>query len=231
MKYIFTFLLLLVLLRVDAQVSHTPNPLVMTAPVDSFDTKITFYFESPAIDSVYWRLTKDASTWNDVWETQVCDLNLCYLENRDFSSPSLPNAFVDGKNKFEFHFRPNKKAGCTVVKLTLYRDPNFTDVIYSVDIDVNNCKPSSTLDGIEDYLSTKVYPNPAEDYFQIASNKDVEKVVLYNMFGKEVKSFYHYNLAKHEISQLKSGMYIVKLLDAKNKLIKTIKLSKITNGA
>lgn len=85
------------------------------------------------------------------------------------------------------------------------------------------------IDGIsEDF---KVYPNPTVDYFQITNGSNIKKVVVYNMFGKEVKSYFHYNNAQHEVSDLKSGMYIVKLIDERNKVIKSIKLHKNITGA
>jgi hypothetical protein len=51
------------------------------------------------------------------------------------------------------------------------------------------------------------------------------------MFGREIKSFYHYNNAQHEIGELKSGMYILKMIDEKGRLVKTMKLNKVYSGA
>lgn len=76
----------------------------------------------------------------------------------------------------------------------------------------------------------KVYPNPTTDYFQISNSVNIKKVVVFNMFGKEVKTFFHYSNAHHEVSDLKSGMYIVKLLDERNKVVKSIKLHKNFSG-
>ncbi|MFN8337653.1 MAG: T9SS type A sorting domain-containing protein [Saprospiraceae bacterium] len=86
----------------------------------------------------------------------------------------------------------------------------------------------SPIDGVSEDI--KVYPNPTVDYFQITNGLNIRKVVVYNMFGKEVKSYFHYNNAQHEVSDLKSGMYIVKLLDERNKVIKSIKLHKNITG-
>jgi hypothetical protein len=72
----------------------------------------------------------------------------------------------------------------------------------------------------------KVYPNPTTDYFQISNGLNVKKVIIYNMFGKEVKSFFHYNNAQHDVNDLKAGMYIVKMMDDRNKVVKSIKLHK-----
>ena len=50
------------------------------------------------------------------------------------------------------------------------------------------------------------------------------------MFGKEVKSYFHYANALHDVSEIKAGMYIVKMLDEKNKVVKSVKLNKTYAG-
>jgi hypothetical protein len=88
---------------------------------------------------------------------------------------------------------------------------------------------STSLDLVADEL--KVFPNPTTDYFQISNGSNIKKIVVYNIFGKEVKTFFHYNNAQHEVSDIKSGMYIVKMIDEKNKVIKSVKLHKNFTGA
>ncbi|MCZ2102238.1 MAG: T9SS type A sorting domain-containing protein [Chitinophagales bacterium] len=77
----------------------------------------------------------------------------------------------------------------------------------------------------------KVFPNPTTDYFQININLNIKKVVIYNMFGKEVKSFTSAGNTSYDITDLKYGMYIVKMLDDKGKIIKSVKLQKSSTGA
>ena len=76
----------------------------------------------------------------------------------------------------------------------------------------------------------KVFPNPTTDYIQISNSTNIKKVVIYNMFGKEVKSYFHYANALHDVSEIKAGMYIVKMLDEKNKVVKSVKLNKTYAG-
>ena len=57
------------------------------------------------------------------------------------------------------------------------------------------------------------------------------RIIIYNLIGKEVKSLFHYNNAQHEIGELKAGMYVVKMFDIKGKLIKSLKLNKVYDGA
>ncbi|MBL0013860.1 MAG: T9SS type A sorting domain-containing protein [Flavobacterium sp.] len=86
-------------------------------------------------------------------------------------------------------------------------------------------KPSSlSIDEIDTSDVTNIYPNPSSDYFFISNN--VVKVEIFSISGQLVKSFsnqptgYQYN-----ISDLKTGMYMVKIVDENNR-VKTTKLLK-----
>ncbi|MCZ2338502.1 MAG: T9SS type A sorting domain-containing protein, partial [Chitinophagales bacterium] len=86
---------------------------------------------------------------------------------------------------------------------------------------------------VNDYLTEdiKVFPNPTTDYFQINNGVNVKKVIIYNMFGKEIRVANNYTNTLHDVTDLKSGMYIVKMLDDRNKVVKSIKLQKSSGGA
>ncbi len=77
----------------------------------------------------------------------------------------------------------------------------------------------------------KVFPNPTVEYFQVSDNDAARKVSIFTMFGREVKSFTYYPNTHYNVSDLKTGMYIVKITDDNNKVIKAIKLQKNFSGA
>lgn len=77
----------------------------------------------------------------------------------------------------------------------------------------------------------KVFPNPTTDYFQINNSLNIKKVIIYNMFGKEVKIFNSLPTNAYDVTDLKYGMYIVKMLDDKNKIVKSVKLQKSSASA
>ncbi|TDD99246.1 alpha-amylase family glycosyl hydrolase [Flavobacterium cellulosilyticum] len=70
-----------------------------------------------------------------------------------------------------------------------------------------------------------LYPNPASNYFTL--NTTASKVEIYTITGKLVKSFNAYQVKGNQfpINDLNSGMYIVKVLNEKNKQ-KVMKLLK-----
>jgi len=225
--FLYTFLILFFSLSVEAQLSHLPNPLTMSAPKDSQDVKLVIKFINPqdTVYTVHWKLFKDPATWKNDWGTYVCDLMLCYNVNTDRNSPNIPNSFLPDTSKFEFHFLPNGVEGCTVVGLKLYSDKELTQEIYSTSININNC--TSSTKNAASTANMKVYPNPTEDFIQVTDNPYVRRIVIYNIFGEQIKTFFHLSAAgRYDIGDLKDGMYIVKLLDAGGKHLRTQKLLK-----
>lgn len=221
-----------------AAIYHEPEKLKINTPavVDTTtDIKLPIYFvvDKDTTYTVYWKVFKDAQTWRpECYSTYVCDKVLCYGQNVDKNS--IENEMGQGRHLFEFHFKPSIKPtcslpGCTLIDLVLYGDSRFSEEIYRVKIDVNDCLTSNTIN-LSDILSVKVYPNPAQEYFQLSNDENVDKIKVYNIFGSEVKSFFHYKNAQHIIGDLKSGMYFVKMLDTNNKIIKTVKLNKVFSG-
>jgi hypothetical protein len=72
----------------------------------------------------------------------------------------------------------------------------------------------------------RVFPNPAVDYFQVVNGQNVRKIVIFNIFGKEIKSFVHASNAQYDVTDMNAGMYLVRMLDDKNKVVKSVKLHK-----
>lgn len=89
------------------------------------------------------------------------------------------------------------------VELWKYQDPTLS---------VNNFE----LTGNE----INLYPNPAKDYFELATNVNVEKVELYNLQGQLVKSYVSQN--QYETTVLQNGMYLVKVFTDKGLVNKTL---------
>jgi hypothetical protein len=216
-------------LRSEAQVAVTPNPLSanFAVTVTDFGDDIYITNNKDTTYTIYWQLIKDA-TWPATWDTYMCDLNLCYLDNVDKSSNNLPNSVTMGTHKFSFHIKPNGTAGANNVTLKLFAEKNMASEVFSSNMSFSTTT-SSTKDNSVNAI--KIYPNPATEYIMIGNAPNVYRVVVYNLFGKEVKSFFHFNGAQHDVEDLKSGMYVVKLFDSKNKVLKSIKLNKSYSGA
>ncbi|MEZ4912215.1 MAG: T9SS type A sorting domain-containing protein [Saprospiraceae bacterium] len=229
-RHILFILIFLTSFSLFGQFSYSPTPLVMSFGSEAFENVLDFHINN-AKDStytIYWKLEKDQNTWPSVWESKVCDKNTCYLANNDMCPISNPNIMGQGSTLFQLHVNPNGEAGSTILVFRLFSDKDFKNEVFKTKVYVNSAVSTKNSQLKSDI---RAYPNPASDYFSISNNQVVKKLVIYNMFGKEVKSFFHYNNAEHEISDIKTGMYIVKMFDEKNRLVKTVKLNKVSGGA
>lgn len=67
----------------------------------------------------------------------------------------------------------------------------------------------SGLDSLADNSGVVIYPNPAKNYLMINSLKDVDKVEIYDSFGKP--SIISSKETKIDISQLQKGIYLIRI--------------------
>lgn len=96
--------------------------------------------------------------------------------------------------------------------------------LWEADNNVNSAIPSITNTDFNNDI--KVYPNPATEYIMVSENNQIDKVMIYNVLGKLVKTFDAESHKKYQIGDLPKGMYVVRLLDSENKLIKTRRITK-----
>jgi Leucine-rich repeat (LRR) protein len=85
-----------------------------------------------------------------------------------------------------------------------------------------NCAALS-VEEIEDINTFSIYPNPSKNQFQIETNQTIDKVNIYNIQGKLVKT-YNSDQSNYNISSLDSGLYILNVVS--NGKIQTHKLIK-----
>jgi hypothetical protein len=230
MKGLLTLIFGFFALGLSAQISVSPNPLVIQSSPSVNDVKYEIYFTNTkdTIYDIFWQIAKDGS-WPSAWETQVCDPTaLCFDWNVDKCPNGAPSKFSKGTYKFELHFKANDVAAYSLTTFKLFTQKNMGGEILSVPFVISTL-PVSVKD--VSVSAIKIFPNPASDYFQVGNGNQVDRIIIYNLIGKEVKSLFHYNNAQHEIDELKAGMYVVKMFDSKGKHIKSLKLNKIYGGA
>ncbi|MCB0661250.1 MAG: T9SS type A sorting domain-containing protein [Saprospiraceae bacterium] len=75
-------------------------------------------------------------------------------------------------------------------------------------------------------ISIAIFPNPTTDYFKINSNRDIQKVVVFNLIGRELRSFDAEDDSKYSVGDLPNGMYLIQLVGANNKILTTQRLQK-----
>lgn len=89
---------------------------------------------------------------------------------------------------------------------------------------INN---NGRIDPTKKSISTemRVFPNPAVNVFNISSAVRINKVEIYSLIGKKLKTLKNLNGNSFDISDLRNGIYIVRIFDLNKKVIKVQRLS------
>ena len=73
----------------------------------------------------------------------------------------------------------------------------------------------------------QIFPNPATTFIGLSAAPDaVEKIIIFNLVGRQMKSFNAEAGEKYYVGDLPKGMYLVQLFDTRNKIITTQRVSK-----
>ncbi|MBK8388500.1 MAG: T9SS type A sorting domain-containing protein [Saprospiraceae bacterium] len=215
-------------LQINAQVTIDPQSLDVVVNENTMYTYNLVISNKGATDvEVYWVIEK-GSDFPNSWKTTMCDAELCYNENFDKIDVRRPNILKANTNLlFKIYFDPSGLKASTTLQLKLYGDKDFKNLLAQTKANAaviaDNTVSSTNIKGQEDLL---IYPNPTEQLYFIKNDASVNRVSLYNVLGKEIKTENHFRGASHDVSALNNGLYFVRLYDSKNKVLKTLRLNK-----
>ncbi|MGK0317402.1 MAG: hypothetical protein ACI86M_003645 [Saprospiraceae bacterium] len=179
---------------------------------------------------VYWNFEK-ADDFPEDWKFQICDMNLCYdwgvdqCSSSSFSSNKFPAGL---KGKFSLYVQNAGNtdsgpmldiSGSSYGTLRLYADNTFEDPIAETSCTV------STQDDVE-IEDLVIYPNPTTDLFQIKNDANVSTLSIYNIVGRQISKLNHTQGMVHDVSNLRAGMYLVRLENKGGEVVKAMRLSK-----
>jgi len=210
----------------SAQQLSVPEGTAATSSTDdeAFDFNHHFTLENETDEQVdvYWEILLD-DNFPSEWETYLCDKNLCYTQFVRNCPANMVNEFAAGESStWMFHVKPKgvpgSGTGCIRI---IYPNDDSTFVDYCVDF-------SLTANNISeiDLSDVTIFPNPTSDVFKIKTDEYVREIGVYNVVGKQVEEMTHVAGQSHNIEHLNKGMYLVRLLDDRGQIIKTMKLSK-----
>jgi len=161
----------------------------------------------------------------DEWKVYFCDKNLCYAPGETSCDPEKPNVLnPDSLFVGQFHVLVSGVTGIGTYNVNISTQSNPNEIILTVPVTI-----SALSTDVEDVVvseNIKLYPNPTSDVFQISSTSNISNLVVYNIVGKEIKSFESNNGDGYDVSDIPNGMYLVRLFDYKNQVVKVIRLSK-----
>ena len=137
--------------------------------------------------------------------------NTVYSGTYDFSSyPDLPSSIAAAKAALTDPANYTKENGIT--------SGTYPTDVAAIPSALMLFTLSTTDFNIENVI---MYPNPAQDYITISNSSTVNKVVIHDVTGKEVMRTNIVN-NRVNISQLKSGMYLVNLVGNQGNIVKKL---------
>ncbi len=153
------------------------------------------------------------------WETAVCDKAICF--NPDIDSLSFELAPGEEGN-LDIYIYPNMLDGKAIVE------------IHAVAAQDTSIKASgrylfnqeTTSNFFLNKSDINIYPNPTTHFITLTDSELVDRVIIYNIVGRTVKTFEANYSNYYNVSDLQTGMYLVRLLTERDETLKTIRLSK-----
>ncbi len=165
------------------------------------------------------------------WDTQVCDNNACYIPivstNVDAAvGLNQPVVLAPGASyDMGLYVVPNGVAGQGTFKLifALASSPNTAIDTITYNISVNQTTSNHDIE----VGSIRVFPNPASDYFELTNDGAIDRLMVYNLLGREVRSYRSQGIGQqYSLQGLPDGLYLIALLNDKNSVVKTVRLNK-----
>ncbi len=236
--FIFSTTYLSPLLSQDL-VTIMPNPVDTIFQVDGarlvngepFDLVANATITNNTNDTLLIRWERNVVNIPNGWETKICDENLCYVEfvnsNIDIElmleEPLIlePNT----SSNLDVHFVPNGLVGSGKVEVEVALASESNNVIAVGEYNVEVVTTSTSTKQLEKN-AIKIYPNPSGDYLTLSSTNGVDRMIVYNMVGRAVRSFDVDSDNMYDISELSNGIYLISLYDRRGSIIKTLRVSK-----
>ncbi len=226
MRNLLTLFILMFGLGLQAQLVFSPDEPIGfgTSDMNEVQVDITVTNTGNTEETFYWQV--DMLEGADVWKIVVCDNNLCYSPGIVSCPCSDPNILGAGATMtFMVKIKPSSVAGDGVLELAVTSDCAGTDQLFTTPIEYEIAMPSSVEDDLF-IANMNLYPNPAQDYFQLSNDDNVAKVSIHSIVGSEINVFTHSPNQAYSTGNLNSGIYLVRAYDADGNVLKAMRLSK-----
>lgn len=216
------------ILTLEAQITATlePNPASISVSDVTSDAptiaKATLTNTSET-DTLTVKWERNIISLSDGWESSVCDLNKCYGTDTESSPENRPVVIPpNSTSNLDIYIFPNSIVGSAEVDVTVTDLANGENVLTGKYI-IDTTTPTAELFSGEEI---QIFPNPTEDAFQIKNDKLIRGVKIYNIIGKEVNNYRHIRGAQYNVLSYQKGIYIIRLFDQNDKMVKVLRLNK-----
>lgn len=228
MKPFLLFLFTILSFSLTGQITTDPASAEMQGDPTEEELTQDFFVESAfaSAQNALWRL----STQTDMpagWDMYICDSNLCYDIGTTECPENNPNLINPGSsNKWSVYAVTNKLPGTVTIDVEIINRVDQDEVFYTFSTTFSNELSSTQNFGNE--VNKIIYPNPTFDSFKISNDDNVATVKVFDLLGKQLISKSHTKGKSYTVDNLNKGLYLVRLLDNRNKVIRVLRLSKVT---
>lgn len=184
---------------------------------DAIIAKAMVTNESTEKKLILWQ--RNVLSLTEGWGTAFCDKNICYdpsIEAFEFELEAGESGTV---NVYGY---PGGLDGRAKVELTLTDSADSTNTV-SATYDIRSEGVVTSTKNIS-RPDIKIYPNPTAQYISITDATDVDKLIVYNIVGRPVKTFKATYENQYYVGQLPIGMYLVRVVNKREQTLKTIRL-------
>ena len=220
MRQVIIIFLLLSVSRLAGQVTLTlgPNPSSTTVKSTDLDVAAKASLKNNSDDTLLLKWTRKIETLTQGWSSAVCDKNFCYVPTVDTMHLLLAPGEI---SNMDIHVYPMGIVGTARVTLKIEQMGNPENTVTGTYL-FNITTPIHAADR----EAIQLYPNPAPEYFNVNSPVVLGKIELYNITGEKAKIFYAYKNKRYYIDDIPSGIYLVRLLNLQEEIVKTLVLKK-----
>jgi len=157
------------------------------------------------------------------WLSWICTDSLCYTPDVVSCPVGSPKVIQPGDTTiFHMHLNPRNVEGTGDYVVNLVDEDS--NPLGAITGNVIISLPSSSSEA-ERNSSLSVFPNPATDYFQTSSLPGLKSIEVFSIVGNKIKTMDAVPNKHYPITDLKQGMYLVRLLGSSGQVLKTIRLS------
>lgn len=165
------------------------------------------------------------------WDTQVCDNNACYIPSVSTNVDAAvglnqPMVLAAGASfEIGLYVVPNGTSGRGSFQLIFAQASSPNTPLDTITFNTSVNTTTSTYDIAKSDI--RVFPNPAIDYFELTEGSDLDRIVVYNLLGREVRSFrFAGNGQQYNLNGLPDGLYLLSMMDNRKGIVKTVRLNK-----
>ncbi|MFN0015744.1 MAG: T9SS type A sorting domain-containing protein [Saprospiraceae bacterium] len=226
MKRLFTalFLCLGFSTLISAQTSFSVSDLEVweIVPLNATDVEGHFTITNLTNTTQTIRWTRIVVDTTSGCETQVCDINLCYLP---FVSTRTFDLTGNSTGNIIMHFlNPDSIVGASgVIRLKMTNENIPAD---SVTVTFLFTPSTSSTDNPLPAATVKVYPNPTTDYFLLENAEAVQRIRLFSLDNREVANFAANPAERYSLAGQPAGTYILVLEDEQGRTFQAAELVK-----